>query len=311
LTTRNKPLIVWRVFDSRIGHDIQSLGLVQALSRLTSVQIYNIKAPGLAAMLSGLLKRKFVDAEDFPAPDIIMAAGHSTHLSLLCTKLLHGGLNIVIMKPSFPCSWFDLCLIPEHDNPKHENNIIVTAGALTTICPSVSKESGKGLILIGGSSKHYSWDDRTLIKQLKKIFSSTSVQWTITDSPRTPATTKNKLSGLEFKNLTYKPFSETTRDWLEEQLKLCSEIWVTEDSISMISESITSGAGVGLLSVPGGEIGRVPNAIKKLSDSNQVTLFKAWESGQKLIPVNPPRNEAERCAKFLLNHFSSTTSTKA
>jgi hypothetical protein len=71
----------------------------------------------------------------------------------------------------------------------------------------------------------------------------------------------------------------------------------------MISEALSSGSGVGLLSIPVKKHGRISNAIKLLLKSNLVTSFAEWQSGQKLMSTNPAINESDRCANILLDRF--------
>ncbi|MGK0296605.1 MAG: mitochondrial fission protein ELM1 [Gammaproteobacteria bacterium] len=303
MTIQDKPIIVWRIYDDLAGHYLQSLGLTQALSRLSPCQTYHIKAPTLTTTLIGLLTHNFTSAVALPDPDIIIGAGHATHLPIICAKIIRGGKSIVIMKPTFPPSWFDICLIPEHDTFKNRNNIVSIVGALTTIRSCAKKEAGKGLLMIGGPSKHYNWNEVTLIDQIKKICGTPTVKWFLTDSRRTPASTKKIFLDLSRENIIYKPHTNTSREWLEEQLQTSSTVWVTEDSVSMISEALSSGSGVGLLSIPVKKHGRISNAIKLLLKSNLVTSFAEWQSGQKLMSTNPAINESDRCANILLDRF--------
>jgi mitochondrial fission protein ELM1 len=303
LTNQDKPIIVWRIYDDLAGHNLQSQGLTQALSRLSPCQTHNIKAPTLSATLTGLLTHNFIAGDNLPDPDIIIGAGHATHLPLICAKLIRGGKTIVIMKPSMPPSWFDICLIPEHDAVKNRNNVVSIVGALTTIRSCIKKDPDKGLIMIGGPSKHYNWNEITLINQIKQICSTSSIKWFLTDSRRTPASTKKILLELGQEDFTFRSYTNTSREWLEEQLQTSSVAWVTEDSVSMISEALSSGSTVGLLSVPVKKHGRISNAIELLLKSNLVTSFSTWQSGQKLISIMPTINESDRCANILLDRF--------
>ena len=54
-------------------------------------------------------------------PDIAIGAGHKTHLYLLAIKRCFGAKIVVILKPSLPLKFFDLCVIPKHDDVKKGN----------------------------------------------------------------------------------------------------------------------------------------------------------------------------------------------
>ncbi|NIO88165.1 MAG: nucleoside-diphosphate sugar epimerase, partial [Candidatus Aminicenantes bacterium] len=79
----------------------------------------------------------------------IIGAGHGTHFPMLCAQRARGGKTIVIMKPGLPYSWFDYCLIPEHDKPPRKKNIITTRGAINTITPTNNHSIDQGMIMIG------------------------------------------------------------------------------------------------------------------------------------------------------------------
>lgn len=299
-----KPLTIWRITDGKAGHDTQSLGLTTAMSVLTPCRIHDIKVPPRLGLWPGLLTRDFNAGKGLPDPDLIIGAGHQTHLVMLLAKAARGGRAVVLMKPSLPTSWFDLCLIPEHDKPPQQNNILPTCGALNTIVPSTAKEPGHGLLLIGGPSRHYNWDEATLLAQINRILDDISVRWTLTDSPRTPASTRRSFANLHRDNLLYRPYADTSRDWLAQQLSDSAVAWVTEDSVTMLYEALTAGAAVGVLSVPLKKPNRIAESIQQLANDKMITRFDAWTNGHKLKSPDTGFNESLRCANRVLQHFS-------
>ena len=74
---------------------------------------------------------------NLPPPDLILGAGHATHLVLWWLARKHRTQSIVMMKPSLPMAWFSLCLVPAHDFrvPPQGENLIVTQGALNRVAP--------------------------------------------------------------------------------------------------------------------------------------------------------------------------------
>jgi mitochondrial fission protein ELM1 len=104
------PLVVWRLSDGKAGHDSQSWGLAEALSRLRPVEtvtLYPLSASGALAVL--LLGQPPVAWQSLPPPDLLVGAGHCTHLSLLAARRVQGGKAVVLMRPSLPLGLFDLC----------------------------------------------------------------------------------------------------------------------------------------------------------------------------------------------------------
>jgi uncharacterized protein len=175
------PLVVWRFNDGKAGHDNQTRGLAEALARLRLVETHTLDPLPPAAALKGWLLGRLPSWRNLPAPDLLMGAGHRTHFSLLAARRSRGGRVVVLMRPSLPLGLFDLCLIPEHDAPPTRSNVLATRGALNRVQPSATLESDRGLLLIGGPSAHFGWDDAALRQAIMAIVAADpSMQWTLT-----------------------------------------------------------------------------------------------------------------------------------
>jgi len=292
--------VIWRISDGKPGHDSQSKGLVKALNLIKPCDCHDIKLADKKPGLLDLILKKFPTTEEFPDPDMIIGAGHETHLPLLCAKRARGGKTIIIMNPSIPVSWFDFCFIPEHDNPKMADNVLTTKGAINCITPSTEQANDRGLILIGGPSRHFHWDNEYILQQLKEILTThADIKWEISDSPRTPEITKNLLATLREPNAEYKNYSSTGAAWVARRLDRAANAWVSMDSVSMIYESLTSGAAVGILEVPTRSPGKLTNNIAGLVEDSMVTPFSKWQNERKLNQPPVLLNEAKRCAERL------------
>lgn len=300
ITDSKQAHVLWRISDGKTGHDSQSKGLVKALNQINPCDCHDIELSGRKYGLLDLLFKKFYMVEHLPDPDIIIGAGHDTHLPLLCAKRARGGKTIVIMRPSIPESCFDYCFIPEHDNPKMTDNILTTKGAINCITPSTEQTGDRGLILIGGPSRHYYWDNEYLLQQIKEILKThDDISWEISDSTRTPETTRRSLSMMHETNAEYKDYSKTGVEWVARQLNLAANVWVSTDSVSMIYESLTSGAAVGLLDVPTQGSSKLTSNIAGLVEDNMVTPYSKWLVERKLDKPPVLLNEANRCAEHL------------
>lgn len=292
-----RPLVVWVVSDGKPGHLNQSLGLAEALARTTPTERHVAPAlPAWRAALAWLLKRMPGDAR--PAPDLIIGAGHGTHLTLLAARRARGGRAVVLMKPSLPRRCFDLCIVPRHDGLLADAHTLVTEGALNRIRPGVP-DLQRGLLLIGGESPHFQWDGDAIQVQIKSVLACTpGIQWTLTTSRRTPAEFLASLPAAP--NLAVVPNTATGPDWLPQQLAGCGTAWVTPDSASMVYEALTAGAAVGVFDLPVNPKSRVGWAIAELADAQRITRFIAWCAHGKLHPNPQPLAEADRCADWIL-----------
>ena len=292
--------VIWRISDGRAGHDTQSKGLVKALNLIKPCDCHDIELSDRKYGILDLLFKKFTTIDQLPDPDIIIGAGHNTHLPILCAKRSREGKSVVIMKPAFPSSWFDFCFIPEHDKPKIADNILTTKGAINCIMPSTEHMDDHGLILIGGPSRHFHWDNEYLLQQLKEILKThADIKWEISDSARTPEETSKALTAIRAPNVEYKDYSSTGTAWVARRLNLATNVWVSADSVSMIYEALTSGSAVGLLDVPARGTNKLTNNLAGLVEDNMATPYNKWLLDRKL--VNPPvlLNEAKRCAEYI------------
>ncbi|MCB1131145.1 MAG: mitochondrial fission ELM1 family protein [Verrucomicrobiae bacterium] len=297
------PFHLWVVCDGKPGHENQSLGLADAIGRRVSTEIHRISLAGNRGFASKL--RAALDAaRTLPKPSLVLSAGHSTHPSLLLLARKSNAPCIVLMKPSLPLGWFDLCIAPEHDFPDgtDRRDILLTRGALHRVTPGDGERKGK-LILVGGPSKTHGWDAAGLIEMLAPATDRGG--WQLSDSRRTPADflemAREKLPGVEIIS-----HHDTPPGWVPRTLAAAKEVWVTEDSVSMVYEALGSGARVGLLPVPRRDHeSRVLRGIDSLVDSGFVTPYSKWRQTQRIEAPPSLLNEADRCAEIVVARFLS------
>jgi len=297
-------VVVWRIYDRKPGHEHQSHGLVRALGRLMPVEPHDLEACSSLSAIGDLLFKRFPPARSLPDPHLIVGAGHATHLSLLAARRARGGRVVVLMRPSLPLACFDLCIIPEHDGVCESPNVISTQGVLNEIQTSESPRRDQGLFLIGGTSTHYHWDDETVLAQVQAVVAACpTLRWQLTDSRRTPDTTSRALARLGARQVWVVPHPITDRGWLTEALAAAQAVWVTEDSVSMVYEALSSGAAVGLLRLPRRGANRITAGIDALVDAGLITAYEAWARGAPLRAPTPPLAEAARCAQIIVERW--------
>ncbi len=282
--------------------------MLNALSARVDLTIsYLPTVPAARAVWYGL-RRRYPPAQQLPDPDLILGAGHATHLPMLAARRARGGRVVVLMKPSLPLAWFDLCVIPEHDSPPQADNVFPTRGVLNCIRHSVVHDDSTGLFLIGGPAPHVRWDDEHIIAQLTAVLErAPGRHWWLTTSRRTPQGMLTLLSGMTAvygERLTIVPATEAGPEWLPEHLGLAACVWVTDDSVSMVYEALTAGVAVGLLSVPRtSDHGRVASGMERLRREKLVVSFADWEQGSALKPAEKSFDEAARCANWILEQW--------
>jgi mitochondrial fission protein ELM1 len=300
----NTPLVIWQLADGKPGHENQSLGLIEALARRIPVVSHKIDLANVKGILSGV-KSALEQAAALPRPEMILGAGHATHVPLLAMSRRYDARSVVLMKPSLPAGLFDLCLVPRHDMVRATNDesIIVTTGALNRVHPDPSVSKSGGLMLIGGPSSTHGWDGKKVMAALEKVVATSPItKWTLTDSRRTPPEMIGRISE-KLPDIAIFPNQQTTRGWLPDQLIRAEEIWVSEDSVSMVYESLSSGARVGLLPVPRKKSGRVAQGIDRLVADGIVTSYAQWLESGSLPNAVTPLAEADRCAALILQRW--------
>lgn len=299
-----RRLVVWRFTDGKAGHASQSQGLVEALGRRVRVDEIVFDVCEGHRALFWWMRGVFPPGAGQPDPDILVGAGHRTHGAMLAACRARGGQNVVLMRPSWPLGLFDYAVIPEHDGVPAGSSVIATKGVLNAIRPAVAASPQRGLILLGGPSKHHDWDTPSILDGVRLLAEGhPEQQWTLTTSRRTPAETLERLGPLHFKNLQVVPLAQTGPGWVAEQLQACGCVVVSEDSISMVFEALSAGAAVALLPVPARSCrSRVQAAIGLLKAEGRVSVV--GESAFK-NPPGPPLAEADRVAGWLLKELAA------
>jgi len=277
---------IWRLLDGKTGHEKQSLALVKNLKNQANCKIYNINIQDLQNPFLALILKKYNLNKGLIRPDIAIGAGHKTHFHLLAIKRYFGAKIVVIMKPSLPLKLFDLCVIPKHDDIKSGSNVFITNTPLVNFNLNMKKKENMALFLIGGPSRHFHWDSKIILEQIKNISKKFKFKkLLITTSRRTPLDFIDEFNRLKIKNIQLYEHTKITNNWLDKNIIKVKNIWVTNDSYSMLIEAFASGAYTDILELK----------IKKKSKlSKEINLVK-----KKIRNKITIQNEAERVAKFI------------
>jgi len=307
-----KPMIIWRFKDGKPGHENQTTGLDAALGNTREIKVFDIPVLGLPmfpTLLLYWLVRKIPASFPTQMPDLIIGAGRKTHLPMVVAKSLCGGKTVVLMRPSLPSSLFDLIVAPEHDDVAPGQNVVEVKGVLNGVPFVDNKDTNAGLMLIGGTSSHYKWDSRGIIDQISRIVEQVPVvHWVLTTSRRTPEIfVRSLLEQIESDNITVIPFEKTDHAWMMDQFNKAGQIWVTPDSVSMVYESLSSGAVVRVFAIAPVDIknqSRVVRGLNELIEQEYVSTFEQWSSDPTHASKPKQFNEADRIAKIVLEQLS-------
>jgi hypothetical protein len=273
----------------------QSLGLADALQRLLpELSVTEIPALSPVQALSRILW-PWRSREGF---DLLIGAGHGTHLTLLALARVERCPVIVLMRPSLPRGLFDLIIEPRHDGGRESEHCWLSDGPLNRMQPAAGHRDN-GLMLIGGPSPHYRWDSQAILEQIAQLCDG-GRRWVLSSSRRTPADFMPSLAGLALPGLDLHRAEELPSGWLAEQLPGTAECWVTPDSASMVYEALTAGCRVGLFDLPALDGSRVAGGIAHLAEQGRVTRYADHVRGVALAPPADTFAEADRCAGRIL-----------
>ena len=174
---------------------------------------------------------------------VISCGKKSVKASIYLKKKFKGLVfNIHIQDPKSNHNLFDLIISPEHDQLKKPNNIS-TLLALHNIKFDLNKKTNSINFIIGGSNKYFKFNEYTQNQILNDLeFLSETSLVNVIPSRRTPSKFIKNLSML--KNHNIKLFTDLFDPVTYGNLLSESNMQiVTWDSISMVSEAISSETG--------------------------------------------------------------------
>ena len=224
---------------------------------------------GAAGLLEDTVKTLRENNFD-PRNCLVISAGSDPARFNLALGRLLGMKTCVIMTPSLlGTDHFDYAVVPEHDAPSVRSNVLTTLGAPNSIDRETLKEEAQKLeesfprgvedsywaILIGGDDANYGVGPEWARKRLSGIMGlaeKAGAGLSITTSRRTPPETEIVLSEMTRNKKYVRMLLLASRNGYNPVpglLGLCSRVFCTEDSVSMLSETVTAGHEVLLLRV--------------------------------------------------------------
>ncbi len=312
-------MVIYIISDGKRGHLSQTQGLADALlTRMRALQPDKEHSYHLVDITNkSWFGKFFFKGKDLqlPKPDLVLCAGHSTHFAALSLARHNKCLCMVCMKPSLPLSSFDLCIIPRHDLPKGDNtkgHIFQTVGAINSIHPTPDINKKETLILIGGPSKEFNWDSEFVLTQLTSVARRTTTPMVLTTSRRTPKDFAADVANA-CPSVKVEPVETTGPTWVADHLATAKEVWVTQDSVSMVYEALSSGSPVGILELPrknrdAQKCSRVVRGLHMLIEDGSVCTFTEWAKEGVIPHTDKILDEAGRAADYILKKFPSLLS---
>ncbi len=297
------------------GHEKQSLAVIGELKRKTDVVIERVDLSRVSRTQKIKLFFSYFLLPDGGCPlaecdsDILLGTGSKTHFSILAAKKKFNIPAVICMAPdSYLLNRFDLCFVPRHDGLTAGDTVFLTDGPPVSPVNGESRNSRKGLILIGGPiPQNDGWSSEDICSCVEKIIlREADVHWSISTSPRTPEETAEELKQLadSRENLIFYHFRDTPKGWIEEKYGESEFAWITVDSMSMVYEALTAGCRIGLLPLKWkSEHTKHQLSMSFLAERDLAVSFENWSAGKELSDRNNTFNEAQRCADEIMRRW--------
>ena len=260
---------IWVISDGTMGMLAQSLALVQAMEmdfhdvRIFASPIYRLFPQLGAVPLMPISPRRSDRKLGPPWPDIVITCGKRMAGAALAIKRLNGGKTklVHIQDPRIDPSYFDVMVVPEHDDLAHQGHahVISSRGALNRLTHQQIKKQAKDVkrglrktaqpitaVMIGGHNRRYkasAADFKKLAGELRQFAKQNNRFLYLVSSRRTP---KAGIAALR----------EGLADWPHQIwdgdgdnpypgiLGLADDVIVTSDSVNMTCEACFTGLPV-------------------------------------------------------------------
>ncbi len=233
--------------DDRMGHLNQSLAFVKYTDM--PFDIVSVKFKGRCCKLLsyifdnlGIYTESLFDMEIDKTYDIVIGTGSTTsYLTKVLAKKMDAKSVSMMLPRGFRYN-FDVIFAQSHDNPPKRENIIEIPANFSYIEPKGLYKAGKKSIgiVIGGDNKLCTMTKEKLQAQLDAIIKLyVGYEIAITTSPRTSEEIELLVSSYGFAYEVI--YSKNALNPISDFLEQCETVFLTGDSTSMISETVSYG----------------------------------------------------------------------
>ena len=271
--------------------------------------MFNIRSPFFGARCQGCLKcmKRALTADSYMEltqkyADIIVGCGSNVSGVNRLLKIENNARNLAILDPGVLLrNKFDVVVMPKHDfdktRGKKDENIVVTDLAPNTIetFPKINSDERKCIgLLFGGDNPHFCFTGKLagkVVKGVKNVCEEEGALSYVTTSRRTPKVAEEKLAE-ELENDSHciefiSGKNDTDEYTVEKILKRSYVVIVSGESISMVSEAVSSGRKV-LVFMPEKRVEKVTKYekfLKNLSDKGYIKLIEPDNVAQEIKRV--------------------------
>lgn len=274
-----KNICVWVVLDEKAGHRSQTMGLLECLKQDFAVEAVELKYRSWTRPLGRLLQkcwpwgtglaecgsvRNIVRAAG--KPDLVIGSGGGVQWAVAALARKHDAFSIYLGSPrAIPVHDYGMVLhyvpelaqkgvsmLPMMPGPISAERITLAAKSFTSVQTDLSGRMA--CCLVGGNGSGYEWgekDGKLLAERLTRWSEDGNLRWLITTSRRTPKAMEEALR----MHLPARCIADACwagvgdeRRVVAAYLGLAERVLVSEDSMSMVQESLASEKPVAVFS---------------------------------------------------------------
>ncbi len=182
--------------------------------------------------------------------DLFVGAGSTSYYALKFYARRYAKPSIALMYPKGYRKDFSVIIAGAHDRPKPRANLKISPVSLSFSRPQgLYRPQRKAVgFIIGGPNSCFEMGDE-ILKQIETVRAQfADCEFALTTSPRTPRATESALEKLSWDYSVI--YSREPINPIGDFLAQCEWVFISEDSVSMISEAVSNGsANVAILSL--------------------------------------------------------------
>lgn len=295
---------VWMIDEGSRGHRVQSEGVLAALegagAKLETARVdCRERGPGAfrplaraamdaaGAAAAGAVARaaSVFRPPDGPPPELIVASGGTTAFALRALARRSGAFSVFVGNPKpFPGRWFDAVMTPIPLGLEAGREIVTdvvpsptTPERLRAAAAARWPEGPPApvwTLLVGGDSRNHRFsagDFAALAEGANALAARAGVRWLVTTSPRTGAAGEailaERLRPEAVAELTL--FGRRPDPVTAAYLGAADRTFVTQDSLTMLSEALLSGRAVTALA---------PSDVSLDPENFMARLLRRWDA---------------------------------
>ncbi|WP_297941948.1 ELM1/GtrOC1 family putative glycosyltransferase [uncultured Campylobacter sp.] len=182
--------------------------------------------------------------------DLFVGAGSTSYYALKFYARRYAKSSVALMYPKGYRKDFSVIIAGAHDRPRSRANLKISLVSLSFSRPQgLYRPQRKSIgFIIGGPNSCFEMGDE-ILKQIEGVRAQfADCEFALTTSPRTPQATESALAKLSWDYSVI--YSREPINPIGDFLAQCEWVFISEDSVSMISEAVSNGsASVAILSL--------------------------------------------------------------